>query len=146
MHRGVLFAAAMLAAAAGCASNEAQNYSNGEPRAVQTAAYGTVESVRPVHLPDDKPGESIFAGAAIGGLLGEGIGNGLAGALIGTIGGGIAGNEVHRRYGTHDGQEIVIRLDDGSALTVVQPGMPEFEHGQRVQVLKGPKGSWVSPA
>jgi outer membrane lipoprotein SlyB len=136
----------MLAAAAGCASNEAQDYSNGEPYAVQDATYGTVESLRPVRLPDDKPGESIVAGAAIGGLLGEGIGSGLAGALLGTIGGGIAGKEVHRRYGTHDGQEILIRLDDGSTLTVVQPGKPGFDPGQRVRVLKGPKGRRVSPA
>ena len=121
-----------MALAAGCATTP------------QTTAFGVVESVRSVRFPDDKPGEDIFAGAAIGGLLGETIGNGFAGALIGTVGGAFAGNEVHRRTIAAQGQEIVVRLDDGSTITVVQSAM-RLAPGQRVRVLSGSTGARVEP-
>ena len=101
-----------------------------------------VESVRSVTLPDDNWGDSVFAGAAVGGLLGEGFG--FSGALLGTVGGGLAGNEVHRRTIVREGQEIVVRLDDGNTVKVMQPAR-RFELGHRVRVLSGPKGSRVEP-
>lgn len=137
-------AAAMLAVAAGCSSTGPRDYASSDARIIQTVAYGTVESVRPVRLSEDKPIEGIFAGAAIGGLLGESIGNGGIGAvLLGTVAGGFAGNAIQRNLGDKDGQEIVIRLDNGSSIAIVQPGMQDFEPGQRVRVMTGPKGSRV---
>jgi outer membrane lipoprotein SlyB len=111
---------------------------------METVAHGTVESVRPVRLLEDKPIEGIFAGAAIGGLIGESIGGGGVGAaLLGTVAGGFAGNGIQRKAGDQKAQEIVIRLENGSSIAVVQPGMQDFEPGQRVRVLTGPKGSRV---
>lgn len=139
-----LLAAAILALAAGCSSTGPRDYASSEARVIQTVAYGTVESVRPVRLSEDEPIEGIFAGAAIGGLLGESIGNGGVGAvLLGTVAGGFAGNAVQRDLSDQDGQEIVIRLDSGSTIAVVERGRQAFEPGQRVRVLTGPKGSRV---
>ena len=121
----------MLILAVGCSS-------------IETVAQGTVESVRPVRLSEDKPTEGIFAGAAIGSLIGESLGGGGVGAaLLGTVAGGFAGNAIQRKPGYQDAHEIVIRLDNGSSIAVVQPGMQHFEPGQRVRILTGPKGSRV---
>lgn len=139
-------AMAVLALAAGCAGTGPQPYARSEARVVQTVAYGTIESVRPVRLAEDRPIVGTVAGAAIGGLLGNSIGHGggrAAATVIGAVGGGIAGNAIERNVSGEDGQEIVIRLDSGSTIAVVQPGIQGFERGQRVRVLTGPKGSRV---
>jgi outer membrane lipoprotein SlyB len=139
-------AIAILALATGCASTGPQDYGRREARVVQTVAYGTVESVRPVRLAEDRPVVGTIAGAAIGGLLGNSIGHGngrAAATVIGAVGGGIAGNAIERHVSGEDGQELVIRLDSGSTIAVVQPGIQGFEAGQRVRVLTGPKGSRV---
>jgi outer membrane lipoprotein SlyB len=131
---------------AGCASAGPQDYSRSEVRVVQTVAYGTVESVRPVRLTEDRPIVGTVAGAALGGLLGNQIGHGggrAAATLIGAVGGGIAGNAIERKVSAEDGQEIVVRLDNGTTVAVVQPGVQGFEAGQRVRILTGPKGSRV---
>ena len=139
-----LLAAAIFALAAGCSSTGPRDYASSEARVIQTMAHGTVESVRPVRLSEDKPIEGIFAGAAIGGLIGDSIGGGgIGAALLGTVAGGFAGNAIQRKVSDQDAQEIVIRLDNGSSIAVVQPGMQDFEPGQRVRVLTGPKGSRV---
>ena len=143
MRRGFVVAA-MLALAAACSSTGPRDYAASEARVIQTVAYGTVESVRPVRLSEDKPIEGIIAGAAIGGLLGESLGNGGIGAvLLGTVAGGFAGNAIQRDLNEEDGQEIVIRLDSGSTIAVVERGRQAFEPGERVRVLTGPKGSRV---
>jgi outer membrane lipoprotein SlyB len=41
------------------------------------------------------------------------------------------------------GDELVVRLDNGRAITVVQDGMQRFEPGQRVRVLPGRRGARV---
>jgi outer membrane lipoprotein SlyB len=125
-----LLAAAMLAVA-GCATS-----------GVQSAAHGTVESVRAVRLAQDKPAEGIVAGAVIGSILGEA--GGVAGTLLGAVGGGFAGHEIQRNK-KQEAREIVVRLDDGSTIVVVQPGMEDFQPGQRVRVQSGPTGSRVEP-
>jgi outer membrane lipoprotein SlyB len=137
---------ASLVALAGCASTGPQDYSRSEARVVQTVAYGTVESVRTVRLTEDKPIVGTVAGAALGGLLGNSIGHGggrAAATVIGAVGGGIAGNAIERNVTAQDGQEIVVRLENGTTIAVVQPGTQGFEAGQRVRVLTGPKGSRV---
>jgi outer membrane lipoprotein SlyB len=142
----------VLAAALGltaCAGVGPQDYSRSEARVIQTVAYGTVESVRAVRLTEDKPIVGTVAGAALGGLLGNSIGHGggrAAATVIGAVGGGIAGNAIERHATAQDGQEIVIRLESGAAIAIVQGGTQGFEAGQRVRVLTGPKGSRVEPA
>jgi outer membrane lipoprotein SlyB len=124
-------ATAVLALTAGCANTQPQ-------------AFGVVETVRPVRFYENKPIEGILAGAVAGSFLGEIIGNGgVAATVLGTVAGGFAGNEIQRKAGHNDGQEIEIRLDNGSTVTVVQPGMQGLEPGQRVRVISGPNGSRV---
>ena len=134
---------------AGCATQGAHDYTQSEVRATQTVAYGTVESVRAVKIKADSAVVGTVAGAALGGLLGNQIGHGggrAAATVIGAVAGGYAGNAVERKVNEEDGQEIVIRLESGSTIAIVQPGAQGFTAGQRVRVLTGPKGSRVEPA
>src|SRR5258706_12477378 len=75
-----MLAASALAVAGGCASIAPQDYGYSEARSVQSVAYGTIESVRPVRINEEHGGGvGTAAGAVIGGLLGNRIGHGVCG-------------------------------------------------------------------
>jgi hypothetical protein len=42
--------------------------------------------------------------------------------------------------------ELLVRLDDGRAISIVHAGMRIFEAGQHVQVVPEPKGARIEPA
>jgi len=140
-------AASALAASAGCATNDGpRNYSVGDERVVQTVTYGTVQSVRAVHIDENGAPVGTIAGAAVGGILGSQIGHGAGrgvGAVLGAVGGGLAGNAIEHRVTEQDGEEIVVRLDNGSTIAVVQGGSLNLRPGDRVQVLNGGRGARV---
>jgi outer membrane lipoprotein SlyB len=143
-----MLATSALAITGGCASFGPQDYSYSEARTVESVSYGTVVSVRFARLNEDQAPVGTVAGAAIGGLLGSGIGHGAGRGvttILGAVGGGLAGNAIERNATTQNGEEIVIRLDSGATIAVVQ-GSQDFEAGQRVRVLAGPRGSRVEHA
>jgi len=146
-------AAALLAVSAaaigGCATSSPQDYSYSEARSVENVAYGTVESVRPVRLSEDHAGVGTGVGAVIGGLVGNTLshGNGRAvTTVLGALGGGLAGNAVERNATAQTGEEIVVRLDSGRTIAVVQGGFQDFGAGQRVRVLTGPRSTRIEHA
>jgi outer membrane lipoprotein SlyB len=131
---------------AGCASERSHDYAQSEAGAVQSVVYGTVQSVRAVKIKGDSAVVGTVTGAVIGGLLGNQVGHGggrAAATVIGAVGGGIAGNAIERKLDEQDGKEVVIQLDNGATVAIVQPGPQNFEAGDRVRVLTGPKGSRV---
>jgi outer membrane lipoprotein SlyB len=147
MRKQLMLAASALLLAAGCASYDGpQQYSVGEERVVQSVEYGTVQSVRAVRLDERGAPVGTIAGAAVGGILGSEIGHGAGsavGAILGAVGGGLAGNAIEHSATEHEGQEITVRLDNGSTIAVVQGGAPELRPGDRVQVLNGAHGARV---
>ena len=152
MKRGLtaaMLAASALAVAGGCASFAPQDYGYSEARSVQSVAYGTIQSVRPVRLNEDHAPVGTIAGAAIGGLLGNSIGHGDGrgiATILGAVGGGVAGNAIEHNATAQSGTEIVVRLDSGASIAVVQGASEQFETGQRVRVLTGRGGSRVEHA
>jgi outer membrane lipoprotein SlyB len=144
---GLALAASALAAAAGCATYDgAQNYSVREERVIQSVTYGTVQSVRPVRIDENGAPVGTIAGAAVGGILGSQVGHGAGsgvGAILGAVGGGLAGNAIEHSVTQHEGEEIVVRLDNGSTIAVVQGGSQNLRPGDRVQVLNGGRGARV---
>jgi outer membrane lipoprotein SlyB len=141
-----MLAASALAIAGGCASYAPEDYSYREARSVESVAYGRIESVRPVRLNEDHAGVGTAAGAVIGGLAGSELGRGAGGAvttILGAIGGGLAGNAIEHSATQQNGAEILVRLDSGPTIAVVQGGSQRFEAGQRVRVLSGRGGSRV---
>jgi outer membrane lipoprotein SlyB len=145
-----LMAAVLTASAtaltAGCSTYGPQDYDYSETRSVQSVAYGTVESVRPVRLHEDHPGVGAVTGAVLGGLLGSTLFRGPARAastVVGAVAGGVGGNAIEHDATAQNGDEIVVRLDRGRTVAVVQGGSRDFEPGQRVRVLTGPDGTRV---
>ena len=147
---GVAALAAIAAAAPGAAQNGPQDYGTRDAGVVQNVTYGTVESVRSVRINEDNGAPvGTVAGAAVGGLLGSQVGHGkgsAAGAVLGAVGGGMAGNAIERHVNERDGQEIVVRLDNGSTIAVVQGTGADLRPGDRVRVLSGGHSARVERA
>jgi outer membrane lipoprotein SlyB len=151
MNRALIMAlfAVTAFAATGCATFGPADYRYGEARTIQSVAYGTIQSVRPVRLHEDEAPVGTVAGGAIGGILGNSIGHGggrAVATILGAIGGGLAGNAIEHNAAAQEGQEIVVRLDSGATIAVVEGGPQRFEVGQRVRVLSGPRGARVEHA
>ena len=143
-----LFALTALAAT-GCATVGPADYSYREARSIQNVAYGTIQSVRQVRLNEDQARVGTLAGGAIGGLVGNTVGHGggrAVATILGAIGGGLAGNAIEHDAAAQEGEEIVLRLDTGATIAVVQGGPERFEPGQRVRVLTGVRGARVEHA
>jgi outer membrane lipoprotein SlyB len=137
-----IVALAMLAATlglAGCAPPYAPPaYYRGEALRPMSVDMGVVENVRPVQLVGPDTGAGAFGGTLLGGLAGSaaGSGAGQAAAIIGgAILGGLIGNAVEVEQSRRPGVEVVVRLDAGRLIAVVQDAAEPLRPGDRVRVL-----------
>ena len=105
-----MLALAMLSA--GCTNYSGNTYSGSQVRSAQTVQYGTVVSVQPVTLEEDRPAVlGTVGGGVVGGVLGNMVGGGrgktlatIAGAALGAAGGyagekALTKHEWPRNYG-----------------------------------------------
>ncbi len=138
-----MLALAMLSA--GCANYSGNTYSGSQVRSAQTVQYGTVVSVQPVTLEEDRPAVlGTVGGGVVGGVLGNMVGGGrgktlatIAGAALGAAG-GYAGEKALTKQ---NGLEITVELENGQQLSIVQAADQQFSPGERVRVLRGSDGS-----
>lgn len=140
-----------LSVLAGCANDSASGsvYSYGQAQREQIVRLGTVESVRPVIIQQDRTsGGGVLAGGALGGVAASTIGRG-TGNVLATIGGGLlgaaAGNAVENRMGKTQGLEITVRLDNGETRVIAQANDVAISAGQRVRVISGQGPTRVVP-
>ncbi|CAM4253272.1 glycine zipper 2TM domain-containing protein [Bordetella muralis] len=140
-----------MAVLGGCANRSASSsvYSYDQAQREQIVRNGTVTSVRPITIEEDKSsGVGMIAGGALGGVAGNAIGGG-TGRAIATVGGAIlgalAGNAVENRASRASGLEITVRLDNGETRVVAQEADTPFSVGQRVQVISGAGPTRVAP-
>ncbi len=137
----------------GCAQNPYGNaYDVGEARTVQNVLTGTITKLDAVTMSGG--GESTIgtiAGGAVGAILGSKIGGG-SGSDIAAIGGGLAGAALGNKAGDaisqRNGVNIVIKLDSGRTIAVVQEVDPNmiFRVGQRVDIYQQGSTTRVVPA
>jgi outer membrane lipoprotein SlyB len=77
---------------------------------------------------------------AIGGIAGSGVGGGRGSAVstvLGVVAGGLAGAALEEGGTRKPGLEIVVRLDSGRLLAVIQEDKGEsFQVGERVRLLE----------
>ena len=114
-------------------------------RSAQTVQYGTVVSVQPVTLEEDRPAVlGTVGGGVVGGVLGNMVGGGrgktlatIAGAALGAAG-GYAGEKALTKQ---NGLEITVEMENGQQLSIVQAADQQFSPGERVRVLRGSDGS-----
>lgn len=101
---------------------------------------GVVTSVREVNIEGQKSQLGLFGGGMLGGAAASG-GKGVGGAVAqagGAVVGAIAGQAVEEAATRKRAQEITVRLDDGSTVTVVQESSTGlFMDGDRVKVING---------
>jgi outer membrane lipoprotein SlyB len=136
----------------GCAPRVGQaDYAASRARSAQHVKYGTVVSVRDVHIDnDDRTGNAIgavgggVAGGVLGSLLGSGRGSVLA-SVAGAALGAAAGYGGAELLGGQEGVEITLTLDDGQTLAVAQGKDANFVPGQRVKVLSDGMTTRVVP-
>jgi outer membrane lipoprotein SlyB len=131
-------------ALSGCATpaGSADVYGAAQTQREETIQMGTVENVRNVTI-DANNGQPALLGALggglIGGVAGSAIGRGHGSLLMGVLGGvagAVAGSEVQHKIAQQHGQEITVRLDDGTWRAITQntaDGM--FRPGERVRLL-----------
>lgn len=151
--RGMAVAVVVASAAvlAGCAHDTASSsvYSYGQAQREQVVRLGTVQSVRPVTIQQDRTsGAGVAAGGALGGVAGSGIGGG-RGQVLAAIGGGLlgayAGDKIEHAAGKTRGLEIVVLLDNGETRVVAQADDVPIGVGQRVRMISGGGPTRVVP-
>ena len=156
LHRAgrVAGLAAILAAMAvmsGCARNTASSsvYTYGQAQQEQIVRTGTVVSVRPVTIQQEKgSGIGMVAGGALGGVAGNAIGGG-TGRAIATVGGvilgGLLGDTAEHQMSKTQGLEITVQLDNGETRVVAQAADVNITSGQRVRLISGGGPTRVVP-
>ena len=137
----------------GCASSlEGGVYSRDEARQTQTVEYGQVDEVRPVIIEGTQSGIGAAVGGATGAIAGSGVSSGdresrLGAVLIGTAG-AVVGDRIEESMTRAQGLEMIVTLDSGRVVSVVQEvsSVDEFAPGQRVKLLGSGRNQRVSPA
>jgi outer membrane lipoprotein SlyB len=132
-----LGAAAILSACAPTYSGDV--YRRGETMRPQTVELGVVESTRLVRIEGPDTGVGTVGGAVAGGALGNMAGGGsgrIAATIGGAILGGIVGNAAEREANKANGVEVMVHLDSGRMVAIVQPDAGEgFRPGDRVRLV-----------
>lgn len=130
---------------AACASSRAGNvYSRDEARQPLAVSYGTVLEVKPVTIEGTKSPVGAIMGGAAGAALGNTIGGGTgrtAATVLGGIVGVLAGSALEEGVTQKEGLEIVVELDDGQIVAVVQEADDVYRVGDRVRLLKSANGT-----
>ena len=73
-----------------------------------------------------------LGGTALGSLIGGGSGRDVA-MVAGAIGGALVGNEAQKKYDQpHPGQQVIVRLNNGVLVSIVQPTNQSLRTGMKV--------------
>lgn len=132
---------------AGCASQTGGSFSSGQTRQAQTVNLGTITMLERAFIENDPSLVGTLGGAVVGGVAGSTLGGG-RGRVLTTLGGavlgGLIGTGIEKSLNSRDALEIVVRLDNGQSISVVQQ-LGEEERamrvGNRVRVLRAADGS-----
>lgn len=125
----------------GCASGlGGSDYERRDARRVYEVRMGVVEAVRPVRIEGTDSGVGATSGAVVGGVAGSSVGQGkgaIVGAVLGAVVGGVAGQAMEEQATKKAGLEIVVRLDSGRTIAIVQEDRGEdLRVGDRVRILE----------
>ena len=140
---GALLVVLLAALLTGCVGSKAGDvYSRDQARTEQSVRLGTIEAVREVQIEGTKSGVGAVAGGVTGGIAASTIGHGTGSAVaaaVGAIAGGLAGSAAEEGLTKNSGLEIIVKLDSGQTIAVVQAvdANTTFQPGDRVRVLSG---------
>lgn len=137
----LILATGLVVLAAGCTfPSSRRTVPAGQANVLQRSEMGVVTSVREVNIEGQKGQLGLFGGGVLGGAAASG-GKGVSGAVVrasGAVVGAVAGQAVEEVATRKRAQEITVRLDDGSTVSVVQESSTGlFMDGDRVRVING---------
>ena len=145
IKRIVCIMAAAMMTIAGCASSSSNVYTYDQTMRAQTVDTGTVESVKSIIIQASNP---PIVGGAVGGVTGGVLGSTVGGGhgrdvatIVGALAGAAIGAAIEREAGTKNGLEIVVNLDSGRTIVVVQEADVPMYPGDRVRILTAPDGT-----
>lgn len=147
LHKTKLFALlAVVLMFSACASQTGSSYSRYETREPMTVELGVIKQLNDAQIEDDPDGLGTLTGGIVGGILGSAFGGG-SGRIFtvagGALAGGLAGTGIEKAVRTKAAQEIMVELDGGRTIVVVQEidKSEILAVGDRVRVLSAPDGS-----
>ena len=121
-------------------SNTGDTYSKHEAGRAQSVKEGRITSIQNVKIEGGTTAGTVI-GAGAGAVAGHNIGSGSTANTLGAIGGGLLGSaigsNVQKSAGSKAGLNIIVKLDGGSSISVVQEynARENFRVGDRVKVL-----------
>lgn len=128
----------------GCATElSGQAYNRDQAMRSARVQTGIVEDLRPVRIKGTQSGLGSISGGALGGVAGNSVGGGhgqAAASIIGALAGIIIGDYAERELTEEQGLELIIRLNDGGVIAVVQQADVPFAAGDPVRVITGGDG------
>ncbi len=139
-RRQFLFLGLILSFMISCAQNPyGTSYESSDARKMQQVLIGTVVRLNAVTIDGDGNVIGTIGGAAIGGILGSAVGAGKGSdvaAVAGGLLGGVLGNKASSELSKRDGVNIVVKLDNGKTVAIVQQVDKEmiFRVGDKVNV------------
>ncbi|MDQ6979676.1 MAG: hypothetical protein Q9M09_05775 [Mariprofundaceae bacterium] len=141
MFRVVLSLLVMVSLSGCLSSLSGDTYSRDEARTVHQVEYATIEGLRPIVIEGSKTPIGVILGGAMGGIGGSAVGRGRGQAAATVLGAavGAAAGAVAEEMGTRkQGDEITLRREDGSVISLVQERSPRitFKIGDRVRMLR----------
>ncbi|WP_221032475.1 hypothetical protein [Actomonas aquatica] len=117
-------------------------------RGTKKVDFGRVVESRPVTIDGTNTGYGTMGGALTGAIAARpktAAPKDLVVAVAGTVTGAVAGRKYEEMMTMREGQEVMVRLEDGSIVVVTQGAEDGFfETGDVVKIVHGERGAYVS--
>lgn len=134
---GLLILSALVTA---CASSSSPDvYSRHQVRKAYAVYNATLVDIRYVEIEGRSTRVGTLGGAWIGSAAGRSVGGGRGSRIAGAVGGvagAVAGQGIEREITEHQGVELLLELDNGELVAVVQGAEVSFAIGEQVRVLR----------
>ena len=136
----------VMLALAGCSpyGTSGQKYDRAETKTAYNIEFGRVASTQLVEIEGEYGVIGTWGGASVGAAAGSAVGDGVTRSVsraVGGVVGAVAGQAIEKEVTSEIGPEIIVALDDGSNIAIVQANDVSFSDGEKVRVLFGPRGS-----
>jgi outer membrane lipoprotein SlyB len=119
-------------------SRSSKVYTEDQALQGESVESGIIENVEKVTLRKDGTIVGTAGGSVIGGIAGSTIGGGRGSSIAATIGviiGGVLGSWLETAITDREALKLIIKLDSGEKLAIVQEADVLFRPGERINVL-----------
>lgn len=129
---------------AACSSSRAPMYSRHDTQRSWTVREATVVQVTEATIEGRSSVIGTYGGGFIGNAVGRTVGSGsgsrVAGA-VGAVAGAVAGRQTEKTVTQQKAWELLVEMNGGETLAIVQPADQNFAAGEKVRVYTRSNGS-----